>query len=232
MSPTRSGRAPSRGFTLMELLIVVGLLSALAIFFTAALGGGGKAVALESGQVMLANLVTAARARAVASGRPIRILVRNQTDRDDYRRLLILIQLRASTLPQGVAANWETIEAATLPAGVYLLPDTGQIVSGMLPNPSRWIGGSRNPLRSSVLENTTFSYNYDGRSEAWEYCGFTAMGTNETNAGDLVLSSGRARPPDTTSGSSPVELTDPDTVRGVSLSTYGVVRLIHDRAGF
>lgn len=222
----------ARGFTLMELLIVVGLIAALAVTITYALGGGGKAVALESGQAMLANIVTAARTRAVASGRNVRILVRTQTDRDDYRRLLVLVQLRAPALAASVAANWETIGAVTLPAGVYLMPDSSQLIPGLLSNPSAWTGGGGSALRSSVLENTTFNYDYDGRSEAWEFLGFTDNGTNETNAGDLILAAGRARPPDTANGSAPIELTDPDAVRGVTLSSYGVVRLIHDRAGF
>lgn len=227
-------RAPSRrrAFTLMELLIVIGLIAVLAAGFTVAVAGSSRSVALESAQASLANFVSAARSRAVASGRPVRILVRNQTDRTDYRRLLVLLHLRTVGADVTVAGNWDVVSTLELPGGIFLLPDASQMPANLLANSSAWIGGSGASLRSSALANTTFSFNFDGQIEAWEYFGFTEYGTNADSAGDLILSTGRTLAPDPGGSAVPVELSNPDAVRGLTLSNYGVARLVNDRHGF
>ena len=58
----------SGGFTLLELLVVVGLTAALSFVLIGGLGGGGKSAALQSAQATMANLVTAARVKAMATG--------------------------------------------------------------------------------------------------------------------------------------------------------------------
>lgn len=229
MKPQRSA---SRAFTLMELLIVIGLIAVLSVGFIFTVSGSNRSVALESAQASLANFVNAACSRAVASGRPVRILVRNQTDREDYRRLLVLLHLRTAGLPEPVAANWDVVSTVELPVGIYLLPDGTNMPPNLLLNSPAWVGGSGTPMRSSALTNGLFSFNYDGQVEAWEYFGFTEFGTNADTAGDLILATGRALTPDPNRSGAPVELSNPDAVRGLTLSNYGVARLVNDRHGF
>lgn len=221
-----------RAFTLMELLVVIGLIAALAAGFTVAVGGSNRSVALESAQASLANFVSAARGRAVASGRPVRILVRNQTDRQDYRRLLVLLHLRTAGSDEGFAGNWDVVSTLELPGGIYLLPDASQMPANLLANSATWLGGSGAAMRSSVLFNLTFSFNFDGQIESWEYFGFTEYGTNAGTSGDLVLATGRNLGPDPATPAGRLELSNPDAVRGLTLSNYGVARLVHDRHGF
>jgi prepilin-type N-terminal cleavage/methylation domain-containing protein len=221
-----------RAFTLMELLIVIGLIAVLAAAFTGALAGSSRSVALESAQASLANFVSAARSRAVASGRPVRVLVRNQPDRQDYRRLFVLLQLRTLGADENVASNWEVVSTLELPAGIFLLPDVNQMPANLLANPPTWVGGSGAIMRSSLLFNVTFGFNFDGQTEQWEYFGFTEYGTNADTNGDLILATGQTLAPDLTQSGARVELSNPDAVRGLTMSIYGVARLVHDRHGF
>lgn len=215
----------------MELLVVLGLISAFAVVIVTSLPSRTGTVALESGQALLANIVTAARARAVASNRPVRMLVRNVATADDYRRLLVLVQLKTTSAAKNSPDSWEIIDSFTLPAGVFLLPQTSQMLPGLRRVPEEWTGASA-PLRSSALESSLFVFPYDGPSEGWEYWGVTANGTNETNPGDLIVALGQSRGANVPAGTSPIELQSPDAIRGLSLSSYGVLRLIDDRSGF
>ncbi|MDB6114504.1 MAG: hypothetical protein JWQ62_1449, partial [Lacunisphaera sp.] len=63
------------GFTLLELLVVIGLIAGLSFVLISGLGGGGKSAALQSAQATLANLLMAARMKAMATGQPARVLV-------------------------------------------------------------------------------------------------------------------------------------------------------------
>lgn len=219
-------------FTLMELLAVVALVAVLSVVLGQSLVGGSKTAALQSGQTILANFVDAARSRAVATNRNTRILVRNTTADSTYRRLLVLIQLKTVGASTGVSANWEAVTSVLLPSGIYLLPDSAHLLAGFFPNSADWQSSSApETLRSSAFASSLFGFQFESAaSESWEYIGFTPNGTMETSQGSLIIANGREIGPGAIT--SPVELTDPQAVRGIQLSTYGVPRLINDRTGF
>lgn len=215
---------PARGFTLMELLIVVGLISVLSVVFISVLGGGAKSVALEAGQSTLVQLVTSMRTRALAANSTVRLLVRNRTDAEDYRRLILVVQ--------NEAGNWRAVDSFQLPANIYLLPHRSRVPSGMYPVAAEWrTADNSEVLGSSSLNRAPVTFDYDAGPESWEYLGFTANGTMETGSGSLVIAAGRPASP-SESGGSPVILTDQASARGIQVSTYGLPRLINDRTGF
>ena len=214
----------AKGFTLMELLIVVGLISLLSAVFISVLGGGGKSVALEAGQSTLVQLVTALRTRALAANTTVRLLVRNRTDAADYRRLIVVVQEEAGI--------WRAVDSYQLPANIYVLPYRTRVPSGMYPIAAEWrTSDNSEVLGSSSLNRAPVTFDYDAGAESWEYLGFTANGTMETGAGSLVIAVGRPTSP-TESGGSPAILTDPASTRGIQVSTYGLPRLINERTGF
>jgi type II secretory pathway pseudopilin PulG len=222
--PPHPVHRPLSAFTLTELLIVVGLVSVLSVVFISVLGGGGKSVALEAGQSTLVQLVTAARTRALAANTTVRLLVRNRTDAEDYRRLLVVVQNEAGT--------WRAVDSYQLPANIYVLPHRSRVPSGMYPVASEWrTADNSEVLGSSSLNRAPVTFDFDAGLETWEYLGFTANGTMETGPGSLVVAVGRPASP-TESGGSPVILTDPASARGIQVSTYGLPRLINDRTGF
>jgi prepilin-type N-terminal cleavage/methylation domain-containing protein len=221
-------RARHAGFTLLELLVVIGLIAAMSFFVAGGLMGGSKSAAMQSAQATVADLVTVARTRAIASGRTTRLLINdNAANPPAYRRRLVLVEENGS--------NWTALHAVALPDGVYLLPRDTNVLTGTFPVAADWrTADNQKMLGSSCLATTRLPYTYDSTSsENWEYAGFTSRGTMETNAGALVLATGRGlAPAQVTAGHSPVEMADPGNVRGMQLSTYGVPRLINDRTGF
>lgn len=216
-------------FTLVELLVVVALVAGLAIVFLARAEGGGSAIALQAGQATLANAVTAARVRAVASGRSVRLLVhdspRSAQAGERFRRLLVLAE--------EVDGEWRARDAFVLPERVYLLPHRTRVLPGMFATVAEWkTADGREVLGSTALGNAPVSFSYDAEgAQSWEWISFTARGTVD-GAGALVLAAGRGRTGSLESGRCPIEFVEPMSVRGVMLSNYGVPRWLNDRTAF
>ncbi len=214
---------------MVELMVVVALIATVAIAMVGVAGGGRKTVALGTAQGTLANAVTLARTRAMASGSTVRLLVHNSPQsplaQERYRRLIVLAS--------EAGGGWQALEGFRLPDGVYLLPHRTRVPAGMFAMATDWrTANNQQTLGSSALAGAAMEFSYDTEMvESWEWLAFTPRGT-VNGAGSLIVATGRERGRSVEAGSSPVELSEPGNVRGVMLSNYGVPRLLNDRSGF
>ena len=79
------------GFTLLELLVVTGLIATVSVVLVRGLGAGGQASALQSAQATVAGLITTARTKAPATGRKVRLLLHaDPVAPERYLRHLVL----------------------------------------------------------------------------------------------------------------------------------------------
>lgn len=235
-------RSLSSGFTLLELLVVVGLIAGLSLVLFLGLQGGGQAAALQAGQATMANLVTSARLKAAATGRHCRVLVgHDPAVSDRYLRTLVL---QVARQPGANATDWETVQTFTLPAGVFVLPASLATSTGLVADVSQWrrVSEPGEELNSGVFRNQNLITALAGDTSAQNWTGvcFTPNGTlaplasgGQPPRGLLVLSTGGLRTPGSyAQGESPVQLTNPHAVRGLVLSAYGVPALLNDRSAF
>lgn len=230
-----------RGFTLLELLVVIGLIAALSFFLMGGLTGGGQVAALQSAQATLANLVTAAGAKAGGTGRKVRLLVNaDPTATDHYLRQVVL---QSANEAGASPANWETTAEASLPEGVYVVPPSLAQAVGLVATPSDWKRGSdpAADLVSDLFANQTLlaALPGDSSAQAWMGVAFTPNGTlaaldgGVPPKGALLIVPGVRRPPGSyLAGESPVQLVNPSAVRGLVVSAYGVPALLNERAAF
>ncbi|HYD83851.1 MAG TPA: prepilin-type N-terminal cleavage/methylation domain-containing protein [Opitutus sp.] len=229
---SRAGGISRSAFTLIELLVVVALIAGLAALFIAGVGSGSKAGALQSAQATMANLIMAARAKAMASGMRVRILVHADT-RDVARfRRFIAMQQETSYLSNAWRPAYERV---SLPEGICVLPRVTRVPSGFYAGNMAWTKTSvADPLHSSALDMAVVSAAVDrDDEEVWEVIQFTPFGTMSTNAGDVVLATVVRRAPGSfAEGESPVRAEDVKRVRGMAISTYGVPMLLNGRAAF
>ncbi|MBI2515403.1 MAG: hypothetical protein HYV95_00670 [Opitutae bacterium] len=231
MTPRRSIAA----YTLLELLVVVGLVAGLSFFLVGGLRGGGRSVALQSGQSTLANLVTAARTKAMASGQSARILVHVDPGSADastrYLRYLVL-QVQAGGVWQPVP-----VAEAYLLEGVFVVPGNfANMPAGLFAadTVTPWTKSDGSPLRSTALRTASITSEIinSTAAEQWVSITFAAAGTT-AQSGDLILALGKIRPPGSSApGDAPVELENPEEVRGLALSAYGLPVLVNGRASF
>ena len=224
-----------RGFTLFELLVVIGLIAALSLVLLGGLGGGGKSAALQSAQAVLANLVSAARTKAQADGGGTRLLINiDPANTADPSRFLRYIAIQTQ-----VAGVWQsaTVVDIYLPEGVYVVPGNfASIPAGLFSTGTAapWTKSDSAPLRSTALRaNQIISATINSpATEQWVSVGFAPAGTT-AQSGDIILAGGHPRAPGSFApGESPVELENPETIRGLTLSAYGLPTLINDRASF
>ncbi|MDI1250771.1 MAG: hypothetical protein PSV13_18050 [Lacunisphaera sp.] len=197
------------------------------------LGGGGKSAALQSAQAALANLITAARVKAMASGQPARVLVCiDPNSAAQPGRYLRYVALQVQ-----VAGTWQLVTEAYLPDGIYVVPGNfNSIPAGLFPpnTSTPWTRSDGSALRSTVLRSSSITTETidNAAAEQWVSFSLSAAGTT-MQSGDIILAAGRRRAPGSfAAGESPVELLNPEQVRGVSLSKYGVPVLVNSRASF
>lgn len=231
------GRLPA-AFTLLELLVVMGLVAALSATAFSGLAGGGRGSAMSSAQATLAGLVTAARTRAPATGHKLRLLVNlDPQQRDRYLRLMVL-QLARQAGPS--PADWDTVQRISLPDGIYVVPAT---LAGLVALPGEWkrVSDPASDLVSDLFSGQVLSLALEGElsAQVWTGVAFTPAGTlaavsgGPPPKGTVVLAAGRLRDPDAVAaGALPVELENPQGVRGLLLSAYGVPALLRDRNAF
>lgn len=234
--PTSRGLA--QGFTLLELLVVIGLIAALSFFLFSGITGGGKSHALQSAQATMANLVTAARTKAPASNRKTRLLI--NVDPGSPERYLRFVVLQLARQPGSSPTDWDTVQWVTLPAGACVVPGS---LTGLVADATQWkrVSDPTEDLVSDLLKNQSLSYSLEGdaAAQAWTGMAFTpngtlaALGAGPPPKGSIVLALGQVRPPGSyASGEPPWQLGSAQTVRGLVLSAYGVPALLNDRNAF
>jgi len=219
-----SSRRPVAGFTLIELLVVIGVVSTLAAIVISGLAGTDKSTSLRSAQATVVNVLASARSRAMSSGRDVLFLVNdNPVDVTRYRRMLAVVNK---------ADNTRVYSVTFLPPGAYVVPYQAHFSAAMIQEGDSWTTVEGASLTSSALSNVISCAVEGENSEAWESYPIYAEGTSNQQ-GRIVVATGRERSPaDAAANGSPIMLVSPDQVRGVSVSFYGLARLINDRMGF
>ncbi len=218
--------AKRHGFTLFELLAVVGLMAVVVAVAVGGLRGSGAGAARDAAVALLGSRVAEARQLAASRGEPVRLLVCNDPALPEFflRRVVLAV-------PDG--SGWRAIDGGSLlPAGIVVLPAVALATSG--PGAVRragddWTRGSGGALRSTALT----PYTESGTEAAilgttrWLMARFSATGG--TSSGDLVVATGRRR-----DEAVPVTVVceQPDNVAGLSLSAYGVATFVRGRAEF
>lgn len=221
-----------RGFTLVELLVVVALVAAFAAFAIRPSLRGGRTAALQSAQAAVANFVLVARMQAMASGQSVRILVHVDPDTTTEPSRF----LRCWVLQAQEAGAWRTLDEWFLPESVYVVPGNfGVLPAGLLVERGggRWVRNDGALLRSTVLRANQIVQAAIGGApaERWASFSFAANGTT-AQPGDIVLTTGIRRSGPLAVGESPVECAEPEQVRGLALSAYGATALIERRESF
>lgn len=210
----------------MEMLVVIGIISIFAgvVGFGILRNSGSATVGLQAGQSILVGLLTQARSQAVLTGRDAALLVNdNPANATRYRRYLCVVVRDASNV-------WQPVDTGVyLPTGVYVVPRVALTATDV-------DGGDWSVVDSSALQLAESALAIEApaaSTEAWIGIGFTARGTTTSGSGgingNIVLATGRAQP---AGASRPFLYTNPDGVRGVAITVYGLTRMLNDARDF
>jgi type II secretory pathway pseudopilin PulG len=215
-SAMRRVTASGSAFTLLELLVVIGLIAALAGALGLKLRAPSGAVALQAGQGALAGLCGAARARAALGGVNARLVVSaDPTDADGALRWWQVVEEDAAHAGRWLSAG----DGFCLPRGVYTVPPPGSDV----PGDAAWPAARRSTALAAAQAMTING----APARLFFYVAFTPRGT--TGGGNLVLAAGRPGPG---AAGFPCSLENSDDVRGVLLRSSGAVTLLNDAGAF
>lgn len=227
-----------KAFSLLEVIVAIGLVAGMTFLLIGSLAGGGKSVALQSAQATVANLVTGARTKASATNRKTRMLIHADAGQPD--RFLRHLVLQIGRQPGPSPTDWDTVQTVSLAPEIYIVPGA---LSGLVEDASAWkrVSDPDADLVSDLFLNQTVSYRLEGDTLAqlWIGVAFTpnhtlaALGGGPPPKGSIVIASGMLRAPGTyEAGQPPVRLVKPEAVRGLVLSAYGVPALLNDRNSY
>jgi hypothetical protein len=208
-------------------------MAAFSLLLIGRMQNGGSATALKSAQAIMANLVTAARTSAMASGRSSRLLIQvDPVSAGEPLRFLRYVVVQVDT-----DAGWQTVTEVFLPDGIYVVPGNFSPMPGGLFAASpvvSWRKADGSDLRSTALRSDQITSDQINGVVAEQWVGVAFSFTAGTvQSGDIVLAGGRRRAPGSYAvGDAPITLENPANVRGLTLSSYGVPALINARTSF
>lgn len=213
-------RLAAAAFTLIEILVVLGVIAVLAALVFVSVGGSSQTVVLRTAQATVANALNAARSRAMAKGVNVALAVHNDPANEErYRRRIAVVE--------NITSGPVVVAVFELPRQVAVLPHRSRFVSEMRAA-GEWVGGySGNALGSTFLGSTIALAIEGTAAENWEYRDVTPNGT-VAGAGSIVIGAVRMNP----GGNYPIVFESPDQVLGLTVSSYGLARVINDRLGF
>jgi prepilin-type N-terminal cleavage/methylation domain-containing protein len=213
------------GFTLVELLVVIGLIAVLAGGIGLTLGKGDRGTSLRTAQGTIASLLAGARAQAALNQTNGAIFVNATPGSDNFLREF-RIAVETST------NNWQVKgDPVILPRGLYLVPR-----ETVFSSPSQvqfngvWKAGSWSLYPSSNTYNSTArrlkdDANNDISSDDYHrLVRLSVRGT--TLAGDIIVAIAEPQ----SDGS--IRYDSPDLIRGMKVSTYGVASFINEAEAF
>lgn len=219
-------RGPASGFTLVELLVVIGLIALLAGSLGLALSDTGT-TSLTTAQNTLATLVGTVRAQAAVKQTEARLLVyatRPPTgDAEKYlRHLRVVIPVTPGST--GPGASWTAIGSpVSLPRGTYVVPalTNGLIATGVIwPTSPAPISTLLPAARYTVVGDTATT-----ATDTYFALEFSANGTVLPGSAKLAVATAAS------ANNLPV-FNNAGTVRGLLIRSSGAVTRVNEPGGF
>jgi prepilin-type N-terminal cleavage/methylation domain-containing protein len=223
----------SNGFTLIELLVVIGLISILAAGIGISMREGSPTSALRAGQNSLVGLLSGARGQAALTQADAMIVVDVTPNTEECMRSLQVVVRTGATAADD---KWRPVgDPIMLPQGIYVVPPPNNDVNDIKLTGSwttkRQSGGFLTATKGDLTERTpdaTYTTPVTNAFSGRKYLRFqmfNSLGTVSA-AGTLLVSSGRR------TSATEVALENPDFLRGIYLSRYGVPTLINETDSF
>ncbi|MES2694672.1 MAG: type II secretion system protein [Verrucomicrobiota bacterium] len=233
-----------RGFTLIEVLIVVGLIVILTGFVSVSLGGrGGQGAALASAQSIVSGLVSATRSQAILNQTNARLLVyaQNPTGGLDNTRYMRALQIVREEQPD--TGVWIAVgDVVLLPSPVCVVPPAPVPTTQLAPGVTWSVDTANGPFSTLTRINMTYRgqagqapaaqgqyFGSTGAARSVYYLQFGLSGTLTLPAAGVAKI---ALSPAILSNSEFPRFTNNNTIRGISIRRTGAVTLVDEANGF
>jgi prepilin-type N-terminal cleavage/methylation domain-containing protein len=211
-----------RGFTMVELLVVIGLIAVLAGGIGLALGKGNRGTSLQTAQATLSSTLSGARAQAALTLNTAAIFVNAEPTSDNFLREF---RIAVDTDPSTTSENWQVRgDPIILPSGIYLVPPSTAFPASQVDFQNTWTGLYTTAYSATAI---TLRDNADVAISTDRYNRISSYSVQGTTAPrQIVLSPGELQ-----SGGQ-IVLDKPDFVRGLVVSQYGVASFINEAGAF
>ena len=215
-----------RGFTLIELMVVIGLIAVLAGGVGIAMKDKNPGSGLKAAQSTLVSLLSSARGQSALNQVDAMILVQADPAKDNFLRLVKVV---VKTDSGATTTTYQEVGSeVVLPEGVYVVPPSSSTTGVTLKS------SSGNRLSQFVVNSTVSGATLGLASGTYfESMHLTALGgvSKDTGGGStqVAVTGGRMLvTAGTQTGANAWTLFNDRAIRGFSVSKYGVATLIND----
>lgn len=239
-----SGRYNRNAFTIIELLVVVGVMTLFLAIIGVALSSGDGSVATQGGQRTLTTMISSARSQAVVNQTNTRLIIHadpptagsmGDPRREKYLRFMAVL---VREIDDDGNDGWRELnDGVSLPRGVYVVPPAQ--LNGVT-TPAEVISADWDADRRTIVSLDTMQYSFGDPSQSdndhhYMYIEFSPRGTTSptTEIDDVNLDRRIVVGPATTTGGRPVFETGGDrNVLGGMIRRNGSFTLVHNPDGF
>lgn len=211
------------GLTLIELMVVIGLIGLMAGGLSLALGPDRPATALRTSQGLLAGLVRAARAQAALSQTRASLVIDADPASASFLRA---VHVAVEISPE--SDRWAVMSVgATLPSTIFVIPPAGLLAEvGYSTAGGPWPRGGRSTVhRLAGPQMIAMGRQLVAGALRLDIAIEPAGQVDPPGGAMLAIAAGRRTP-------TGVEFPDPSSLRGVVISEYGVPLLVGGAGGF
>lgn len=212
-------RAKERAFSLVELLVVMSLMTALSVPAVLMFREGRETRSMMAAQDLLAGQLAAARTHAIVSRKTCRLLVYSNNGDSSPVELQLRCLVVAIAGEDGI---WRAVDTP------LCLPGSIRIVPGSAPpslHPGGWSDAPVSRLPGDAMHNLLVGG--QTRSIRCYYVEFSPLGN--TAGATLVLSPGVIQ---ATSGSMVISFNHPGELSGIRVSQYGALTRVPNASAF
>lgn len=226
-----------KGFSLVEMLAVIGIIGIMAVIIGVSFTGTNETVALGNAQRIGASVFQSARSIAVLRQQPTRVIIYADHGEDSKKFLrymgIVYLSENATDPENPAPGDWIPANQGTyLPEGIYYIPEGGATdTTGLIADNLE--GGvdllTSNPKydKSSATDIMEASFPIvGGTNNDFYFYEFDANGMSENPGGNFVINAGSITLDG--NGDEAVEITNPFAVAGFAIRRIGGITLFSD----
>lgn len=225
------GSALKAAFTLIEMLVVIGVIGVLIGVIGLSLGGGNVGVAMQNSQGTLLSALSGARAKAALYQASSAIFVNATPGKDGFMREFRIATFTDHDNDETTPPVWVTKgEVIPLSEGIYLVPPASAFPNTVIdykPAAAAWVDAHS----TSYSDVEVILYAADGttRIDTSDYNRLLTLSQRGTtsDAGRLVLAPAQVAP-----GGTGLVFEQVEALRGARISLYGVATLVEGLESF